>query len=867
MGWNPFRRRTDRELERELAYHLEELRRENRARGLSDGEARRQAILEFGGAQQLKEELRQVYRLPVIETLVANLRFALRLIGKAPVFSAAVILTLALGIGANTAVFSAVDAVLLRPLPYPEAGQLVRLQQREKGSNDLPTFIAPVRLEDWNRMNSTFQAITGWYTEDVSETSGPLPEKLTRAWVAPRFLQVWGVAPILGRGFAPEEEKFGGPAAVLISDHFWRGRFHADPGVIGKQLHFGKQSTQSSETIVGVMPPSFFPDRTVDFWRPVPINAPYAQSREATWYTAVGRLKAGVSLQQARTDLALVQQRLGAQFPRTDASLLIQIESLKETTVAGSRRSLWMLFAAVTLLLLIACTNVAALLLARAADREQEISTRLSLGASRGAVVSQLLTEAFVLALCGTTLALVIAVGATGVFRSLTPDLPRADEIVVDWRIAGYALVCAVVATLICGAMPAWRATRGALAGALARNGRTQVSGRHSLQWTLVGIQISLAVVLLVGAGLLLRSFRELGRVSPGFDPTHVLTLRVSASWGESVDMNAVKQRIDRQTETLLAIPGVEAAATAGSLPGVPQQFPTELKLLDGETDPNRKIFADSRFVSGGYFETMRIPLLAGDTCRERAGTRDLIINRSFADRYFGAAPAIGHHLQVASSSPGFDISGQISGIAADAREQGINTAPMPTVYWCMSNPTPSPYFLLRTRGDPSALGETVRRAIHQVEPSRSVYNIVSLEDVLSDAFAENRLRTLLLAVFAITAVSLACVGLYGTLSYVVSVRRREVGLRLALGAHRGQIVGRFLLQGLRVCAIGSACGLALAAASQRLLTGMLFGISAFDPGTLLAVVLLLFAVAAGAALLPSLRAAQTDPMNVLRES
>lgn len=866
MAWNPFRRHTDRELERELAFHIEELRRENLARGLSQDEARRQALLEFGGAQQLKEELREVHRLPLIETIAANLRYALRMIRKTPLFSAAVILTLALGIGANTAVFSAVDAVLLRPLPYPQAGALVRVQQRQKESKNLPTFVAPVRLEDWNRMSSTFQALTGWYTEDVSETSGPLPEKLTRAWVAPRFLQAWGVAPVIGRDFSSDEEKFGGPAAALISDHLWRQRFHADPAVIGKQLHFGQETGKSSETIVGVMPANFFPDRSVDFWAPVPANAPYAQSRENTWYTAVGRMKPGVTLDQARADLALVQRRLGAQFPKTDGQLLLDIESLKETTIAGSRRSLWMLFAAVTLLLLIACTNVAALLLARATDREQETSIRFSLGASRGAIVSQLLTEALVLALAGALLALALASAATGVFRALARDLPRADEIVLDWRIGAYALFCALIATLICGALPAWRATRGGLAGALARNGRTQVSGRNPLQWTLVGIQITFAVVLLVGAGLLLRSFQELARVSPGFDPSHVLTLRVSASWGESVDMKAVKQRIDRLTDTLRAVPGVEAAATAGAVPGSPQQFPTELKLLDGETDPNRKILADSRFVSAGYFAVMRIPLLAGDSCRDRATPRDLLVNRSFAERYFGATPALGHHLQIASTLPGFDISGQIAGITADAREQGINTSPMPTVYWCLSNPTPSPYFLVRTTGDPRALAETLRRAIHQAEPSRSVYNLVPLEELLSDTFAENRLRTLLLALFALTAVALACVGLYGTLSYVVSVRRREVGLRLALGAHRPQIVLRFLLQALRVCGIGCVCGLVIAAASRRLLAGMLFGISALDPGTFAGVALLLLAVAACAALLPSLRAARTDPMNVLRE-
>jgi predicted permease len=419
--------------------------------------------------------------------------------------------------------------------------------------------------------------------------------------------------------------------------------------------------------------------------------------------------------------------------------------------------------------------------------------------------------------------------------------------------------------TLLCGVIPAMRATRSELAGSLATGSRTQVSTRHPMQWTLVGIQVMLAVTLLSGAGLLLRSFQELARVSPGFDSTHVLTLHISGSWHETADMKALKQRIDTTIEALRALPGVEAAATSDTLPGVPNQFPADVKILEGESDPNRKFAADARFVSQGYFATMKIPVLAGEPCRQSPPNYEVVVNRAFVSMVFGDREAIGHHVQSALSSQS-QLAGEIRGIVGDAREQGINSAPGPLVYWCISAPTPDPFFLIRTRTEPLAMTETVRHAIHEIEPSRAVFDISSLEDQLDNAFAENRMRTILLSFFAFTAVSLACIGLYGTLGYLVNLRRREVGLRLALGARRDQIATHFLVRGLRVCIVGCLLGLLLAAASGRLLDGMLFGVSANDPPTIISVVALILVVSLLASLLPALRASRTDPMNVLRE-
>jgi len=733
-----------------------------------------------------------------LDHTIANMKAAVRFMRKSPSFSLTAILTLALGIGANSAVFSAIDAILLRPLPYPGGDRLMRLDQINRKAKAAGPFVAPIRLGEWDRMNSTFTAISGYYTQNESESSAALPEKLTRALVAPRFLQVLGVAPALGRDFAPEEERFGGPDAVLISDRFWRSRFDADPDVIGKRLRISGYAN----TIVGVMPASFrFPGPDVDLWSAVPFDAPYAQSRESAWFIAIGRLKPGITAAQAQADIDTVQSRLGRAFPKPDADISGAIQPLKETAVAGVRRSLWVLYGSVSLVLLIACTNIAALLLSRAAARQQEIAIRYSVGASRASVVMQLLTEAFCLALAGAALGLVVANGASRVFRELAKSLPRVEEIGLDARLVFYTMGCSVAATLLCALVPAILATRRELSGALAQASRTQVSSRNPLQLMLVGTQVALAVALLVGAGLLLRSFQALGRVSPGFDVSHVLTLRISAGYGETADMGRLKQRIDRTLEALRATPGVEAAATSASLPGIPDSYEPALKVLDGATDRTRPIVAESRFVSAGYFDTMRIPLLAGEPCRDTAGPLTMVVNRSFADTYLPRGSSIGYHL--AESDNALLPPAEIRGIAADARETGINSAPAPTVDWCFDAADPDPHFLIRTGGDPRAVTEALRRRIHEIEPARSVFDVMPLEQHLSDAFAENRMRTILLTFFALTAVSLASMGLYGMLSYLVQVRRRETGLRLALGAMRGQILRQFLWQGVGISALG----------------------------------------------------------------
>ena len=411
-----------------------------------------------------------------LEGITSLAKAAARFLHEAPGFAIAAILLLALGIGANSAMFSAVDAIVLRPLPYPHAEQLVMLSQADRQGRDANRFVAPARLEDWNRMATAFAGITGTYADDENETSGALPERLSAVLVAPRFLQVLGVAPMLGRDFTSAEQHFGGPPAALISYRLWQRRFGGDPAAIGKVLNFGRTST----TVVGVMPATFgFPAKETDLWEPSAPDAPFAQSRSSTWFRVVGRLRPSFSVAQGLADLLAVQHQLGVAFPKPDADLTVLAVPLKDTVVGEVGSSLWLLYGAVTLFLLITCANLAALLAARTAAREHEIGVRFSLGASRRALVLQLLSEVLALALMGALLGLALAAAAVHELRLMAATLPRAGEIVLDWRVTLYSLGCAVATTLFCGLLPALRGTRRELAQSLAAGGRSQASVRR----------------------------------------------------------------------------------------------------------------------------------------------------------------------------------------------------------------------------------------------------------------------------------------------------------------------------------------------------------------------------------------------------
>jgi putative ABC transport system permease protein len=853
--------RVEREIEREVSFHIAERADELRAAGLTEDEALRSARERFGHPLLHAERARDAHVARWLDTLVRDTRFAVRSLLRRPGFTATVVLTLALGIGANTAIFSALDAVILRPLPFPEPERLVQVSESNARNSD--TQIPPARLEDWRRMNSAFDALTGYYMEDVSETSGDLPERIRRAIVSPGFLDVWGIAPARGRDFTEAEHRFGGPQAVLVSHRYWRTRFDADPDVLNRDIRIGT----TSYPIAGVMPETFlFPDRGVDLWFPVAVDAPYAQTRESTWYVAVGRLRADMTPARAREDLALVQSRLAEQHPETDRDIDVRVVPLKQSAVGDVGSSLWLLFAAGSVLLLVACTNIAALLLSRAAHRREELAVRQSLGASRGAVVAQLLTETAVLAVAGGAVGLLAAAATSSALRAAGADLPRFDELAIDGRVLLYTLASTLAVALACGLLPALRTAD----ASTLRGGRTQVSTRSTLQWLMVGAQVALSVALLASAGLLVRSFHELSRVDAGFDTRNVLSFRISGGWGETGDYGALIQRIDNTIDALAAMPGVEAAATSGwELPGVPTQWQTTFELVEA-ANIDANIVAEGRAISPGYFATMRIPLLAGEPCRPpRMPTADptsieydVMVNRAFVARWLAdRATPIGLHLR----QPGEPAS-RITGVVGDARERGLDQPPGPTVYFCFPAATPIPYFLIRTRAEPEALTADVRLLLKDVAPLRAVYDVAPLEDRIGDAFAEDRLRMVLLALFAATALALACVGLYGTLSQGVNLRRREIGLRLALGAMRRTIVTHLLARALLVVAVACIAGVVLSVASGRLLAGMLFGVTPADPVTLFAVSGVVMVVAVIAVVIPAGRAALVDPNRVLRD-
>ena len=791
----------------------------------------------------------------LLATLWNDVRHAARTLARTPVFTITVVVTLALCIGANSAVFSALDAVLLKPLPFPSGDRLMRLTQARADGQE--SLVAPVRLEDWNRLNSTFEALTSYYVEDVSDTTGELPESTRRATVAPRFFEVWGIAPALGRGFALDDHR-GVPSIVVISDRYWVNRLGADPNVLDREVIIGG----TARRIVGVMPRTFlFPDRGTDLWVPAAIDAPFAQSRELAWYPGIGRLKPGVAPAAARADLDVIQAQLGSDYPETDADLRVRIEPLKDGIVSGIRGSLWLLFGAASVLLLIACTNIATLLLARATERRQQISLKLSLGASRLRLIAEALTETAVLGVAGTACGMVLATSAAQLLSSLG-GAPRMDEIAVDQRVLIYTLAAVAVVTVVCGSFPALRSAREGLAGVLAGAGRAQVSARQSLHWLLVGVQVALSVALLTGAGLLLRSLQELSQADAGFEPNRLLTFRVSGSFADTANWEAFQQRFLVTLDALRALPGVEGVATAGSLPGVPTAYENEYEMLGADTSTH--VLAEERAVSPSYFATLGIPLAEGQSCRSGlAGNGEVLVNRRFVDSYLAGGSVIGSRIVRRQPIPG---DATVVGVVGDARERGLDREPVPTVYFCSNASSPTPFFLVRTRGDPAAVASAVRLKMKELEPLRAVYDISSLDEQIGDAYAENRLRAVLLGLFAATALSLAGLGLYGTLSYVISLSRREVGLRIALGALRGQIVSKFLLKTVRVVALACVAGLLLAFALSRALSGMLFGISATDPLTVLAVLVIVATVGGAATLIPAVRASRIEPMQALRE-
>ena len=802
-------------------------------------------------------------------TLMRAVMSSYRSLLSRPGFFVAAVVTMMLCIGASSAVFSLVEAVLLKSLPYAAPSRLAALFETNVSRNTGLVPVAPCRLEEWNRMNRSFDGIAGVYTENITETSGALPEKLLCARTSRRFFSTLGVIPAQGREFSPDEERFGGPHAALIGEAFWRRRFAGDPNVLTKSLRVD----DTLYPIAGVVPASFrvpITNTEVDVWLPAALPSAVMQNRETRFYVAIGKLRDGVSAASAQTGLTTLQAALAAQYPATDAHWTPVVRPLKEVTVGSSGRGLWILFGAVTLLLLIGCANIACLLLTHAQRRAREIAVRFSLGARRRQVVGQLLLEAFLIALPGAVLGLLLCAWGIDVLRAITAgQLPRADEIRLSWPVVWFTLFLSVATTFLFGLTPALVSTRTETAAALAQGSRTQTGGfGRRLLRVLAGSQIALAMVLLIGASLLIRTISTLAHVPLGFQTQNLLTLHISASWAEKRDMKRVQHRLEQTLQALENIPGVKSAALTLDVPGASANYNVEFHVAGRNSDAaGEKLLANSAVVSSSYFRTLGIPLIAGRMCRDNIdnGPHESMVSRRFAEQFFPGESAVGHTLRIGQGSAG--ESTLIAGVVENARDTNRTEEPEPVNYRCTAPGFwPDPVFVLRTQGPPMALANTLREAIKRLEPARAVYDVAPLEERLSSGMAERRMQTVLLSVFGISALLLSAVGVYGVLAFHVSQRTREIGLRVALGARRGQIFSRIFQQGARMTAAGVVAGFGASAALTRLMAGLLYGISPWDALSFLGAPALLTAVAALAIWIPARRAMRVDPIVALRE-
>jgi len=792
---------------------------------------------------------------------------AARSLARRPGFAAAAIIILAAGIAATTSVFSIVDAAVLQPLPYPHPDRLVYVLEENSAKSEAAGLVAPGRLEDWNRLNHTFAALSGDYQESVTETSGDTPERLAGLRVTPRFFSVFGVNAVVGRTFTPDEEASGGPAAAVISDRFWTRRFHRRADITSRHLELGNQSVP----IVGVMPPDFG-DKNVDVWLPAQLSPQLVQQRDARFLTGVGRMKPGVTIAQAQRDLARVQAALGIEFPATDRGWSDRLRDLKSAELGDAKQPLVFILASVALLLLIALANTAGLMLTQLQRRESELAIRGFLGASRIQIVMGVVREVLVLCAIAVGVAVAADVAVLRVSAALVDTLPRVTRLAVDWQAVVVASVCGVAAALGCGALPAWRSTRAAAAAGISRAGRGQSSDSRS-QRALVAAQIAIATLLLCSTSLLLRSYYNIVHVDPGFDPSHAITFHVGAAWGENRD--SIRHMQLDLIAALEALPGVKSVGFSNFLPASNATLRYRLHLLNqtpsAEAADRDQLTVGERSVTDGYFAALGARIVAGTTCPPLAHVRDggpkVVVNRRFVDAYARGKNVVGQSMRWSEDRPDWPNT-QIVGIVDDIREDNLRTAAVPYVYQCLGpGDWPDPEYVVRTSGSARALMGSIRSAVRSVAPTRAVFGLRTLEDNLDATLGETRLQTGIIAAFGVAAVSLAMIGLYGLVALAVTTRRREIGIRIALGAEPGRVVRELALRVGTLLVVGAACGMVMTVFAQRELRAMVVGVAPLDPLTLAAAVAALGVAAVVAALVPASRAARIDPVEAMRQA
>ncbi|MGC2300651.1 MAG: ABC transporter permease [Acidobacteriaceae bacterium] len=807
-------------------------------------------------------------------TLLEDLRFALRLLLKSPAFTLIAILTLALGIGANTALFSVVNGVLLNPLPYPGSSQLVAIYEKNAGMEKAP--ISYLNFLDWQRQTKAFSSISMYRHEDYNLTGTNQPERINGFMISAAFFTTLGIHPALGRDFNSDDDRLGAAPVALLSDGFWHRRFGGSPAIIGKPVDLNG----TGYTVIGVMPRTFsFYGVERDLFTPIgQWNDPNFRDRRVDMSArAVGRLQPGVSLPQAAADMDSIAHHLSITYPEADKDVGIGLFTMKDDIVGNVQPFLLVLLAAVGFLLLIACANVASLLLARSMARSGEFAIRSALGASRTRIIRQLLTESTLLAAIGGALGFLLAYFGTKAAINLLPGaLPRSSEVSLDSRVLLFTLAVSLLAGIVFGLAPALKTSRTNLQQVLRQSGRG-ASARHRLQGIFVAVEVAMSLVLLVGAGLMLRSLAALWRVNPGYDPSHAITFSVSLPSNSKTTAAETRARLRRFDAAMRAIPGIEAVSvTLGSRPMI---HDSELPFwIEGRPRPdNDNDMPQAMFylVESGFQRAMGITLQRGRFVSDQDNENAPIvvdIDDSFARTYFANQNPIGQHIHIAE----FDKEAEIIGVVGHVKQWGPGNDPKGAVeaqfyYPYMQLPAKlmplvadGVAVVLRTHDDPSAVMPLVRQSASAVDPGEVIYAVETMHGVIENAFAARRLSMILLAFFAAVALALSCIGIYGVISYLVGERTREIGVRMALGAQRSDVLRLILRQGATMALLGVALGVILALALTRLMSAQLFGVTAHDPLTFAAVGAMLIVVALAACYLPARRAASVNPIVAL---
>ncbi len=811
----------------------------------------------------------------MLGTLWQDVQYGIRMLVKHRGFTVVAVLTLGLGIGANTAIFSVVNAVLLRQLPYQDPDRLVHVLRTQP-----PIMRGPIsRLDyfEWQSQQKVFQDIAAYYQWTYNLTGNDEAERVSGARVSESFFSLFGVAPAQGQFFLSTDGQPGGGRVAVISYGMWQRRFGADPKLIGKPMLLNGDAY----TVVGVAPPGFsFPGRS-EVWTPA-LLAEDKNQRGSNYLMVIARLKDGVPLEQAHAQMNQIAATLAQQYPENDTNLSVTISPLLEEQVRRIRPALLILLGAVAFVLLIACANVANLLLARATGRQKEIAVRTALGASRWRIIRQLLVESVLLALLGGGLGVLLGIWGTDLLVALAPSgLPRVKEIGLDKWVLGFTLLISVVTGIIFGLVPAMQASRTDLNETLKegmRGAATTSPHRAAFRRMLVIAEIALSLVLLVSAGLLIESIRRLMEVNPGFSPQNLLTASVSfphrpSSTDDDSETGRARRtqeraRFLRDTQSRLSgLPGVQAVGAINDLPvagngSVNGDFNIEgrPKFKSGEAP-----VAEFRLITPDYFRAIGIPLLKGRPFTEHDDLEtpvNILVNETLARRFFPGEDPLGKRLLVLDDNPH-----EIIGVVGDARQWGLDLPPDPEVYFSSGQKSfgDSTTLVLRTTGDPATLSDALRRTVREASPDAPVYAIKTMTKVFDDSTSQRRFQTILMTSFAALALLMAAIGLYGVISYSVSQRVQEIGIRMALGAQRGDVLKMVLWQGFKLALAGIVLGLVASLALSRVLASLLFGVSATDLLTFASVSGLLTVIALLACYIPARRATKVDPMRALR--